>query len=124
MTNKGQTGSGPAGAGDRKTAGPREGALRRAAALVGIVLLAGLYIVTFVLAVAGSERTAGMLRFCFGMTIFVPLFVWVIMWCAGRLFHKKTMASLDILDSNPEERRRMEEALARESETGDRQKTC
>ena len=79
-----------------------------------IVLLVGLYLVTFVLAVAGNENSARMLRFCFGMTIFVPLFAWVMIWCVGYLRHKKSMASLNILDSNPEERQRMEEALARE----------
>lgn len=90
------------------------GNLRRAAAIIVIVLLVGLYLVTFVLAVAGNENSARMLRFCFGMTIFVPLFAWVMIWCVGYLRHKKSMASLNILDSNPEERQRMEEALARE----------
>ena len=90
------------------------GNLRRAAAIIAIVLLVGLYLVTFVLAVAGNENSARMLRFCFGMTIFVPLFAWVMIWCVGYLRHKKSMASLNILDSNPEERQRMEEALARE----------
>ena len=105
----------------RKTAGAAEkgsvdsgGNLRRAAAIIAIVLLVGLYLVTFVLAVAGNENSARMLRFCFGMTIFVPLFAWVMIWCVGYLRHKKSMASLNILDSNPEERQRMEEALARE----------
>jgi Na+/glutamate symporter len=89
------------------------GNLRRAAAIIAIALLAGLYLVTFVLAVAGNEKSAGMLRFCFGMTIFVPLFIWVMIWCVGYLRHKKSMASLNILDSNPKERERMEEAIAR-----------
>lgn len=92
------------------------GAFKRIAAILAIVLLAGMYLVTFILAVAGNEKSAQLLRFCFGMTIFVPIFLWVLIWCVGRLFHKKNMASLDILDSNPEERRRMEEALAREME--------
>ena len=91
------------------------GNLRRAAAIIAIVLLVGLYLVTFVLAVAGNENSARMLRFCFGMTIFVPLFAWVMIWCVGYLRHKKSMASLNILDSNPEERQRMEEAIAREA---------
>lgn len=90
------------------------GNLRRAAAIIAIVLLVGLYLVTFVLAVAGNENSARMLRFCFGMTIFVPLFAWVMIWCVGYLRHKKSMASLNILDSNPDERQRMEEAIARE----------
>ena len=99
------------------------GNLRRAAAIIAIVLLVGLYLVTFVLAVAGNEKSAGMLRFCFGMTIFVPLFAWVMIWCVGYLRHKKSMASLNILDSNPEERQRMEEAIAREigKEDGEQQ---
>ena len=104
----------------RKTAGAAEkgsvdsgGNLRRAAAIIAIALLAGLYLVTFVLAVAGNEKSAGMFRFCFGMTIFVPLFTWVMIWCVGYLRHKKSMASLNILDSNPKERERMEEAIAR-----------
>lgn len=90
------------------------GGLRRAVAIIAIVLLAGLYLVTFVLAIAGNEHSAGMFRFCFGMTIFVPLFAWVMIWCIGYLWHKKSMASLNLFDSNPEERERMEQAIARE----------
>ena len=103
------------GEGTEKGINDSGGNLRRTAAVIAIVLLVGLYLVTFVLAVAGNEKSAGMLRFCFGMTIFVPLFAWVMIWCVGYLRHKKSMASLNILDSNPEERQRMEEAIAREA---------
>ena len=92
------------------------GRLRRIAALTGVILLAGLYLVTFILAVLGNERSTQLLRFCFGMTIFVPLFIWVVTWCIGTLFHKKTFASLDLLNSDAEERQRMEEAVARQME--------
>ena len=92
------------------------GRVRRAAALMGVVLLVGLYLVTFVLAILGNERSTQLLRFCFGMTIFVPLFIWVVTWCVGILFHKKTFASLNLLDSDPEERQKMEEAVARSME--------
>ena len=101
--------------GTEKEGNDSGGNLRRAAAVIAIVLLVGLYLVTFVLAVAGNENSARMLRFCFGMTVFVPLFAWVMIWCVGYLRHKKSMASLNILDSNPEERKRMEEAIAREA---------
>ena len=94
--------------------------VRRIAALAGVVLLVGLYLVTFVLAVIGNARSTQLLRFCFGMTIFVPLFIWVVTWCAGVLFHKKTFASINLLDSDKEERRRMEDAVARQMEA-DRQ---
>ena len=113
------------GVGEKRSRSGREGAsgkgntadgIRRIAALIGVVLLVGLYLVTFVLAVLGNERSTQLLRFCFGMTIFVPLFIWVVTWCVGTLFHKKTFASLDMLNSDPEERQRMEEAVARQME--------
>ena len=91
--------------------------IRRIAALAGVVLLVGLYVVTFILAVAGNENSSRLLHFCFGMTIFVPIFIWVVTWCAGVLFHKKTFASVNLLNSDPEERRRMEEAVARQMDT-------
>ena len=104
---------------EREAASGKEnisGRVRRAAALMGVVLLVGLYLVTFVLAILGKERSTQLLRFCFGMTIFVPLFIWVVTWCVGILFHKKTFASLNLLDSDPEERQKMEEAVARSME--------
>ena len=111
------------GASEKRSVSGKENAadkVRRVAALAGVVLLIGLYLVTFVLAVIGNERSTQLLRFCFGMTIFVPLFIWVVTWCVGVLFHKKTFASLNLLDSDKEERRRMEDAVARQMEA-DRQ---
>lgn len=111
------------GASENRSVSGKENAadkVRRIAALAGVVLLVGLYLVTFVLAVIGNERSTQLLRFCFGMTIFVPLFIWVVTWCVGVLFHKKTFASLNLLDSDKEERRRMEDAVARQMEA-DRQ---
>lgn len=84
---------------------------RRILALAAVVLLAGLYLATFILAIAGNEGSARLLRFCFGLTIFLPIFIWVILWCIGYFRHKKNMASLNILNSNPAERERMEEAV-------------
>lgn len=107
------------GASEKRSVSGKETAadkVRRVAALTGVVLLLGLYLVTFVLAVIGNERSTQLLRFCFGMTIFVPLFIWVVTWCVGVLFHKKTFASLNLLDSDEEERRRMEDAIARQME--------
>ena len=113
------------GASEKRSVSAKETAadkVRRVAALAGVVLLLGLYLVTFVLAVIGNERSTQLLRFCFGMTIFVPLFIWVVTWCVGVLFHKKTFASLNLLDSDREERRRMEDAVARQMEA-DRQES-
>jgi hypothetical protein len=108
---------------DRESASGKENIadrVRRFAALACVILLAGLYLVTFVLALLGNEKSTGLLRFCFGMTIFVPLFIWVVTWCVGTLFHKKTIASVDLLNSDPEERQKMEEAVARQMEVDER----
>ncbi len=101
-------------AGKENTGNETGSRIRRIAALAGVVLLAGLYLVTFVLAVLGNEKSTQLLRFCFGMTIFVPIFVWVVTWCVGILFHKKTFARLNLLDSDPDERQKMKEAVARQ----------
>mgnify|MGYP007102094553 CR=1 FL=1 len=90
------------------------GTLRRRAAIIGIVLLAGLYLATFLVAVFGGQQSARLLRFCLGMTIFLPIFLWVVIWCVGIFRKKKSIASLDLLNSDPKERRRMEEAVGRE----------
>ena len=53
-------------------------------------------------------------RFSLGMTIAVPIFLWIFIWCVGKLTDQGSMASLDILNSNPKEREKMEKALQEE----------
>lgn len=89
---------------------------RRIAAVVGIVLLVGLYLLTFISALMGTEGFGRLFRFSLGMTIAVPIFLWIFIWCVGKLQNRHNMASLDILSSNPQERKKMEQALQREKE--------
>ena len=89
---------------------------KRAAAAAGIVLLAALYVLTLVSALIGTEWAAGLFRFSLGMTIAVPIFLWIFIWCVGRLTNRHTIASFDILSSNPEERKKMENAVREEME--------
>ena len=84
---------------------------KRVAAIIGIVLLVALYVITFVSAFLGSEGAGRLFRFSLGMTIAVPIFLWILIWCVGKFRNRHSMASLDILNSNPEERRKMEEAV-------------
>ena len=99
---------------DNKNTGNRSPwTLKRVAAIAGIILLAGLYLLTFISACIGTESTGKLFRFSLGMTIAVPIFLWIFIWCAGKFTGRHTMASMDILNSNPEERRKMEEALQR-----------
>ena len=87
---------------------------KRVAAVAGIVLLVGLYVLTFVSALIGTESSGRLFRFSLGMTIAVPIFLWVFIWCVGKLSNKHNMASLDILSSNKEEREKMKRAVQEE----------
>ncbi len=96
---------------------------RRIAAVIGIVLLVGLYLLTFISALMGTEGSGRLFRFSLGMTIAVPIFLWIFIWCVGKLQNRHNMASLDILSSNPEERKKMEEAVQREKEAEQKSST-
>ena len=86
---------------------------KRVAAVIGIVLLVALYVVTLVSAFIGTEGAGRLFKFSLGMTVAVPIFLWIFIWCVGKLQNKKSMASLDILSSNPAERKKMEDAIKR-----------
>ena len=101
---------------DKKDAGGKAPwTAKRVAAVAGIVLLVGLYLLTFISACIGTESSGKLFRFSLGMTIAVPIFLWIFIWCVGKLTGRHSMASMDILNSNPEERRKMEEAILREA---------
>ena len=89
---------------------------KRIAAIIGIVLLVALYVLTFVSSLIGTEGAGRLFRFSLGMTIAVPIFLWIFIWCIGRFQNKRNMASLDILSSNSEERKKMEKAVHEEME--------
>lgn len=88
--------------------------VRRVAAIIGIVILVALYVMTFVSALIGTEGAGRLFRFSLGMTIAVPIFLWIFIWCIGKFQNKRNMASLDILSSNPAEREKMERAVREE----------
>ena len=54
---------------------------KRVAAVAGIVLLVGMYLVTFVSALIGTPGANRLLRISLGMTIAVPIFLWIFIWC-------------------------------------------
>lgn len=85
--------------------------LKRVAALVGIILLAAMYAVTLVFAVFDFPGADRLFRISLGLTVAVPIILWLLIWMIGYLNHKKTIASLNILNSNPQERKKMEDAV-------------
>ena len=104
----------PGGGGEQKKGTANR--VRQVAAIIGIILLVAMYVVTLIAACMGSDSTGRLFRLCLGMTIAVPIFLWIFIWCVGKLTGGHSMASMDILNSNPEERRKMEEALQRDAD--------
>ena len=91
--------------------------LQRALAVIAIALLAGMYLLTLVFSLLSSPFADRMFRACLGLTIFVPLAAWITIWAVGVLTHRETIASPKVLNSNPEERRKMEAAAAAMAES-------
>ena len=53
---------------------------KRVAAIIGIVLLAALYLVTLCLAIFGNEHTTSWFMASICATIIVPILIWVYLW--------------------------------------------
>ena len=86
--------------------------LKRAAALFAVILLVTMYLLAFVSAICHFPGSAALARISLALTVVLPLFLWILIWGIGFLTHKKNFASVNLFNSNPEERRKMEEALA------------
>ena len=91
--------------------------LQRAIAIIAIALLVGMALLRPVFALLSSPFADRMFRACLGLTIFVPLAAWITIWAVGVLTHRETIASPKVLNSNPEERRKMEAAAAAMAES-------
>lgn len=89
---------------------------KRIIALTAVVLLAALYVLLFLSALLSRPGTGRLFRFCLGMTIAVPIFAWIAIYAVGFLTHRHTIASPDILNSNPAQRKKMEDAMAEQME--------
>lgn len=54
-------------------------------AIVGIVIIAGLYITTLILAITGSEKTNGLFMASIFCTVMIPLIMYILSWLYKRL---------------------------------------
>ena len=71
-----------------ETTGKSPWTAKRVAAIIGIILLAGLYLLTFISALIGTDSSGRLFRFSLGMTIAVPIFLWIFAWCIGKFRDK------------------------------------
>ena len=76
--------------------------LKRILAWIAIVLLAGLYITTAVMAVLVTPNTIRMFRTSIMATIIIPIMIYVIMFIY-RLIHPEHMEEMIVEDSGEEE---------------------
>lgn len=56
--------------------------LKQILAIIGLVIIAGLYITTLVLALTGSESTRPLFTASIICTVIVPVFLYVVFWIA------------------------------------------
>lgn len=66
--------------------------LKRIAALAGIVLLAGMYVVSLIAALFDFPGSDTLFRVSFAMTLAVPLFLFIFIWAIGRMTGKRIIS--------------------------------
>lgn len=89
---------------------------KRIAAILGIVLLFGLYIVTLIVAIVDRGSSGKLFMACLIATVAVPLLLWIYIWMYGVMTNKHTIASFDV--RKPEDiaaQVSLEEAMAKEA---------
>lgn len=68
---------------------------RQLAALIGVILLAALYIFTLVSAFLNIPDWQNLFAACLVATIGIPILLWLYIWLYGRIKDRHTMASVD-----------------------------
>ena len=66
-------------------------------ALLGVILLAALYIITLFVAIFNPDASGTLFRACLGATLVVPVLLWIYIWIYGKLTNRHTIADPDYL---------------------------
>ncbi len=54
--------------------------VKRILAIIGLVIIVGLYVTTLILAICGNENTRGLFMASIFSTVMVPVIIYVIQW--------------------------------------------
>ncbi len=54
--------------------------IKQILAIIGIVIILGLYITTFILAICGNENTHGLFMASIFATVMIPVIIYIIQW--------------------------------------------
>ena len=73
---------------------------KQIAAIICIILLAAMYLFTFVSAFLNFPGWDRLFAGCLLMTVAMPILLWIYIWLYGKYAQKHTMASLDIMHSD------------------------
>lgn len=68
-------------------------------ALIGVILLAALYIITLFAAIFNPDGAGMLFRGCLGATIVIPILIWIYIWLYGKLTNRHTIADSDYLQA-------------------------
>ena len=76
---------------------------KRIVALIGVILLALMYLLTLVFALLDNPASMLLFRASLIGTFAIPILIWVYIWMYGKLTQKHMMADFEInqTDSNP-----------------------
>ena len=84
---------------------------KRVLAWLLILALVSMYLVTLVLSLSSSPAAGSAFRASLLLTIALPVIVWILIWAIGVLQRRTSIASLRLLNSNPQARKEMEQAV-------------
>lgn len=73
---------------------------KQIAAIICIILLAAMYLLTFIVAFLDFPGWNKLFAGCLLMTIALPILLWLYIWLYGIYTEKHTMASLDMMHSD------------------------
>lgn len=77
---------------------------KQIAAILCVVLLAGLYVVTLLAAIFGKPGTRSLFGLCLMATFVIPLITWVYIWMYGKLTNKHTIADFELEKKETEQK--------------------
>lgn len=73
---------------------------KQIAAWICIIILALLYIATFVVALLDFPGSDALFRACLAATVGLPVLLWIYIWLYGKVTDKHTIASVDFLQGD------------------------
>ena len=75
---------------------PKKTTAKQIVAIIGVVLLAAMYVITLIAAIFDNPNSMMLFRACLIGTFTIPLLIWVYIWMYGKLTQKHTMADFDL----------------------------